>query len=685
MSTRERPRCDRGAAYLRVSDGGKQETESQRRQIEAWAARLGVTIVEWYIDNEGSNSRHKAERRAEFQRLLADVRAKKWKFVVVDSQDRFGTKHGFELGEFLNQFLNAGCELWSVAQGHLNDPKDLSSQLIGGIGAATSQREQEEKAHRIMRGLIKTAREGLYTGGIPPFGFDVGIYPQGDHTREKWRIVFEGRDRRVKVWPDGRRERYDGKGNSPSYDPTDEPRFVLSIQSERIEAVKLIFAWYVSEDVSFKAIAKRLNARKILSTSGKGWGENMIRVLLTNPIYKGLRSWGRNHGGDFADFQVTPGGHEVIETEWEENRPKHKGDRPRGEWVNPDSFVLPAIIDEPIWEKVQQKIEAKKTGRARTARSDALWLKPFMICDHCGRPMRSTDNHSGRRFTQYLCSSAQDETRGLPNPHGCRRHSVDHGLIERIVTDYLREKHQGFALLKEGIDYPDMLKNLEDRVEDATSKAYKIISQMMAFVEDSIRRNPERYWKFLLPEAARTIQREIAEGKRSALKEVGHTLLAEVYRLAHRDQAADLADRIARMEGDLEGEVNALRKIKNPQAQAVAAKLIDRLGEQLEELKAQQQHLLSDQLNDVYEEINRVTEALQNAEEEMAGTNGRRKTEALFSIVRQIRCRFRHQEGGGRKPNSVLESVEIVPVAGGDPSSYQATDFVGDNTTRYWA
>ena len=30
-----------------------------------------------------------------------------------------------------------------------------------------------------------------------------------------WRVVYEGHDLRVKVYPDGRRERFDGKRNRP--------------------------------------------------------------------------------------------------------------------------------------------------------------------------------------------------------------------------------------------------------------------------------------------------------------------------------------------------------------------------------------------------------------------------------------------------------------------------------------
>src|SRR5579871_1457611 len=91
----------RGCAYLRVSSD-KQEVESQREVIRTWLSSHGLTIGDggWYIDDVGKNSRHMAEKREGFQRLLHDVRAGRWDWVVVDSQDRFGTKHEFERGKF---------------------------------------------------------------------------------------------------------------------------------------------------------------------------------------------------------------------------------------------------------------------------------------------------------------------------------------------------------------------------------------------------------------------------------------------------------------------------------------------------------------------------------------------------------------------------------------------------------
>src|SRR5437588_5543196 len=85
-----KPTGRQGVAYIRVSDR-QQDVESQRQVILEWAAKHGVEIVAWYIDQGGK--RHKAEKREAFQRLLKDAATGTICWIVIDSKIRFGTKN----------------------------------------------------------------------------------------------------------------------------------------------------------------------------------------------------------------------------------------------------------------------------------------------------------------------------------------------------------------------------------------------------------------------------------------------------------------------------------------------------------------------------------------------------------------------------------------------------------------
>lgn len=671
----DKPTGKRGTGYLRVSDGEKQSVESQRQQIEAWLSARCLSVQEWYIDSEGRNSRHKADKREDFQRLLQDIAASRWDWVVVNTQDRFGTKHEFERGKFLNALLDAGCELWSVDHGHLTDPDNPVCVLIGGIGSLTSRKDTKDKARKILGGMLTAAREGRYTGGNVPFGFDVAIYPVGrwEPESERWRVVIEGRGLRVKVWPDGRRERYDGKRNFPAYDRTLEARFAVSIVTERVEAARQVFTWYATEDIAFWTIAQRLNLAGVKPMSGKSWTARMVEDMLANPSYVGIVASGKDSQGDFATHRMTTAGPEVIETPWVKNQASPEGRRGADQWVIPDTFRLPPIVAQTTWERVQEKLERPTREKKRTARSEVCWLKRFMVCAHCEQGMRSINNQSGRAGTQYFCSTWQDSKQGRDNRAGCRRHPVDHDLAERIVARYLEEKQVGYELLDREIGQPGRrIERLAGELEARRAEIQEIHQRMLAFVQQAMSNNPSPLLRELFEAAQRRQESETPwePSPRDVQYRFGLSWLVDLYETAHGHLQGDLADQIERAERDLKAQVLAFAKLKSPRAQEIAAKHIEQLEAQLEEMKQKQEPLMA-RLESLHRELAKVKFFLDVARKELTGSNHRRKAEALGKVVQSIVCRFRHQEGGGRTPTSVLESVQIIPV-GGEPTTYPA-------------
>src|SRR5688572_1474095 len=101
-----------GAAYIRVSRK-MQITERQRSAISEWAERHGVKAAHTFEDKE---SRDRSEKRADFQRLLTDVKAGQIQWVVVEDLDRFGVKNAYELLHYIHELRKNGCQLWSVAE-----------------------------------------------------------------------------------------------------------------------------------------------------------------------------------------------------------------------------------------------------------------------------------------------------------------------------------------------------------------------------------------------------------------------------------------------------------------------------------------------------------------------------------------------------------------------------------------
>ncbi|MBN2021588.1 MAG: recombinase family protein [Pirellulales bacterium] len=154
-------------AYLRCSSDA-QDTLRQREAIE----RSGIPIDHWLEDHE---SRDKASKRPDFQRLLKAVQAGQVDTIVVAALDRFGVRDAYEMGKFFSILRDHDCRLLDATGKQLN-AEDDATVLTSTIGALTSTREQKEKAVRILTGKLTLARKGNFLGGPIPYGMDVACF-----------------------------------------------------------------------------------------------------------------------------------------------------------------------------------------------------------------------------------------------------------------------------------------------------------------------------------------------------------------------------------------------------------------------------------------------------------------------------------------------------------------------------
>ena len=234
--------------YRRCSTDA-QDTLRQREDIE----RSKIRIDHWLEDHE---SRDKSHKRGDFQRLLHTVQADQVDTIVVQALDRFGVRDAWELGKFFTILKDHNCRLLDASGKQLNADDD-GTVITSTVGALASSREQKEKATRVLTGKVTLVRKGQFLGGYCPYGCDIVAFDQ--QGNEVWRCVMEGHDKRVKVYPNGRRERFDGPKNRPPKALHETLKYRPSIVAERIEYVVLIFKWYTTEAISAGQIAARLN------------------------------------------------------------------------------------------------------------------------------------------------------------------------------------------------------------------------------------------------------------------------------------------------------------------------------------------------------------------------------------------------------------------------------------------
>jgi DNA invertase Pin-like site-specific DNA recombinase len=594
------------AAYLRVSCD-TQDVARQRDSIASWAAREGLAIDHWFEDSEGRNPRDLAGKRVGFQLMLESVRAGMIRQIIVDSQDRFGTRDAYQFGEFLTLLRDNNCELWSVNQGELSKDDDATI-LTNTIGALTSTREQKEKAARNIGGKVKGAKAGEYQGGYPAYGLDVVCFSGGV---EAWRVKWVGHYERWKVYPDGTREAFNGKDNFPAKNANDTLRYRPG-DTERLAVVRSIFDSYATENVSPGQIANRLNNAGTTTTVGTPWNKIIVRQMLSNPIYLGLPAWNKRGGSRFKEYV---GGLVKDVTNKVPGRKREATD-----YVQPEATEFEPIIENAVWEKVQRKLEAAKQGPKRPAQVSELWLKSFLVCGHCGKPMRACRPQPRMEYGSYFCGTYG--TYGKDNPTGCRCHRVKHSLLEAMVEKYLADTQPQVLELVGAVEAKD--NGLFDMALQAWGKSVAKRNKLWGRMAETVEVWPDNWWNI---------------GK------------------AYQPQdTAGLVEAIEVKEAELDEMLGGFFRL-SPALQDRANAKMEAIQAEIEALRAEVEDLTAP-----WEEAEREVYKRQEAwayVADMASEDGPRRAEALRGVVDRIVCHFRYT-----KAKSFLDSVEFYPVSG---------------------
>jgi DNA invertase Pin-like site-specific DNA recombinase len=597
----------RTVAYLRCSTDA-QDTLRQREEIR----RSGIPIDQWLEDHE---SRDKADKRPDFQALLRAVQAGQVDTIVVQALDRFGVRDAWELGKFFSILKDHNCRLLDASGKQLNADDD-GTVITSTVGALTSSREQKEKAARVLTAKLTLARKGQFLGGYVPYGMDVVCFDR--QGNEVWRCVHEGHDKRRKVYPDGREERFDGPENRPPKARHETLKLRPSIVAERVKYLRLIFKWFTTESITAGQIAARLNDLGVSPVFGPLWHQGVVKYILANPVYIGRPTYNKQSNSRFMEFAD----HQVKSPDRSKPARKHA----ESDQIRPDKEEFAPIIDQATWDKAQAKLAATKTRAYRAPKTAHLWLKGFVVCAKCGKPMRGqSGNRRNGLQPGYLC--AEYGRWGTRAPSGCGHFRVEHELLESLVLDYLTQTAPQIKALLDATTATDVeaARPLLDAMRDADNCLDGVWLEMLAFVDTH------------LPSKAR----------RKAHRMNVETAYSLVYDKVKPQLEKQVADKEREIEVILDGFAGLTPKMKNRVNKRLEAlqEEIDALRQDLWDLRVPWENLRED-LSSRREALERTTATL-NQEGRF-----RQKAEALRTVIDKIVCRFK----GNR-----LESIEVIP------------------------
>lgn len=633
----DKPTGKRGAAYIRVSHGEKQDPERQRETIRAWAGKRKLAITRWYEDVEGRNPRDRAECREQFQQLIAEVQAGQIDWIVVDSQDRWGVKDQLEFGYFGHILRQNDCELWSVAQGHLTGTDD-AAVFTTTVGNVTSTREQREKGQRAISGKRRSAAIGEWQGGHVPYGYDVACVDRASGV-ERWRVVIlkmvpkQGIWHRVIVYPDKRQERCDGDGRFPR--KQDWEKFVLSpsVLGERVEKVREIFTLFATGSWTVRGLCDRLNRKSVDPVVGVGWYHTRLKPMLQNPAYYvGQTVYGKLSHGRHAWY---------VEGEYLVP-PRVKGRAKMGRRNKVEDWVFPppgeALIEKDLWDKVQERLNSEKPAIKRGLRDERLWLAGLVVCGRCGQRMAG----HAQGGLAYVCQTYIKY--GKSNKSGCRLHRVQQAKLEEMIGRYIDDVGPALKLVLEGGDCPQRSAAAR-QYDEGDAEVMSILGRMANWLRSQgISLSPDRT-----------------------------ELIEEIYEREWEAEQERFRRELATEEAGLRRLVLNMNRLSDEDTEAVAIQqqLIREANTRVEGLRRQTVSLM-DELETATTKVMDAMETLERLKADMAGDDARRKALALRRAVDRIVCTFNHYDHRTQDrrsttdfvQRSTLASVQIVPVNG---------------------
>lgn len=270
------------ASYIRVSTDSQTEYSpaSQIKLIRKYAKDNNIILLEDYIYQEDGISGKKADKRPEFQKMIATAKQKDCPFNVILVYDfsRFARNRDESVMYKTLLRKKLGIDVISITQ-PLSEGKE--SVMLEAMYEAMDEYYSLNLSENVSRGKQEKASRGEFQGN-PPYGY---IYNK--NTK------------------------------------------MLEIDKEKADIVNLIFSEWIKPQTTIRNIVLKLNRIGIKTTRGCLWADRSLHIILRNPAYIGyfrFTQGGMKREWHNPNTQIIKGKHQpIIDKEvWEKAQEKMK-------------------------------------------------------------------------------------------------------------------------------------------------------------------------------------------------------------------------------------------------------------------------------------------------------------------------------------------------------------------------
>ena len=373
------------ALYIRLSkedesEGPSQSVQNQESLLREFVQQHRLSVYDTYIDDGWSGT---SFDRPAFQRMIADIEAKKVNMVITKDLSRLGRDY-ILTGHYMERYFPEHRVRYISLLDGIDTGVDSTANDITPFRAIMNDMYAKDISKKIKSVKRDKQRKGQFIGGKPVYGYKM-------HPTEKNKIV---------------------------------------IDEEVAPIVRRIFALALS-GVSCRNIATLLNQEGVptpatyanLPVARPGpytglWSSERISDMLQNETYIGNMVQGRS-------VKISYKSKKCLKQD-------------PANWVVVEGTHEP-LVDRETFQKVRILVNSRRHTRSRTY--DFL-LKGLIFCHECGYPLAvlNRKNARGEDVLYFVCRTYQRFTKAGV----CSCHSIKEKTVTDAVVAKVREVCQAY-------------------------------------------------------------------------------------------------------------------------------------------------------------------------------------------------------------------------------------------------
>ena len=479
------------ALYIRLSkedesEGPSQSVQNQESLLREFVQQHRLSVYDTYIDDGWSGT---SFDRPAFQRMIADIEARKVNMVITKDLSRLGRDY-ILTGHYMERYFPEHRVRYISLLDGIDTGVDSTANDITPFRAIMNDMYAKDISKKIKSVKRDKQRKGQFIGGKPVYGYKM-------HPTEKNRIVID-----EEVAPVVRRI------------------FALALSGM---SCRNIAALLNQEGVPTPATYANLPVARPGPYTGL-WSSERISDMLQNETYIGNMVQGRS-----------------VKISYKSKKCLRQDP---ANWVVVEGTHEP-LVDAETFRKVRMLVNSRKHTRSRTY--DFL-LKGLIFCHECGYPLAvlNRKNARGEDVLYFVCRTYQRFTKaGICTCHSIKEKTVTDAVIAKVreVCRAYLNPDELLPVAQEAVENARKQSSLESELQALQSKIDSLTANLDRMYTDRL--------SGLLPEAdfqrifsRIKLEREQLEEKRQALE------LQKKSPIPREDRARELVRRFIETAGE---------------------------------------------------------------------------------------------------------------------------------------